>query len=120
MKTDRIDVWLRSFNAYRAQKQRLKPAQRITSEANVDPILFSTVNLTGDFIRVGYGDANICLLPLKTGGSKELAEVLAGLSSATGTLDGRKGGTLKEQHKFLFSALYGWFFSDLGLSLIHI
>jgi hypothetical protein len=114
MKTDRIDVWLRSFNAYRAHKQRLKPAQRITTEANVDPILFSSVNLSGDFIRVGYGDANICLLPLKIGGAKEVGEVLAELSSTTGTVNGRKSGTLKEKHKFLFSALYGWFFSDLG------
>ena len=114
MKTDGIDVWLRSFNTYRAHKQRLKPAQRITTEANVDPILFSTVHLSGDFIRVGYGDANICLLPLKIGGSKEVGEVLAGLSSTTGTVDGRRSGTLKEKHKFLFSALYGWFFSDLG------
>ena len=114
MKTDRMDVWLRSFNSYRAQKQRLKPAQRITTEANVDPILFSTTNLTGDFIRVGYGDATICLLPLKTGGSKEVGALLTELSSTTATVDARTSGTLKEQHKFLFSALYGWFFSDLG------
>ena len=114
MKTDRMDVWLRSFNRYRAQKQRLKPAQRITTEANVDPILFSTTNLTGDFIRVGYGDATICLLPLKTGGSKEVGALLTELSSTTATVDARTSGTLKEQHKFLFSALYGWFFSDLG------
>ena len=79
MKTDRIDVWLRSFNTYRAQKQRLKPAQRITTAASVDPILFSSVNLSGDFIRVGYGDATICLLPLKIGGAKEVGEVLEGL-----------------------------------------
>ncbi|MBL6659287.1 MAG: hypothetical protein ISP75_04065 [Cryomorphaceae bacterium] len=114
MKTDRMDVWLRSFNSYRSQKQRLKPAQRITTEANVDPILFSTTNLTGDFIRVGYGDATICLLPLKTGGSKEVGALLTELSSTTATVDARTSGTLKEKHKFLFSALYGWFFSDLG------
>ena len=114
MKTDRTDVWLRAFNTYRAHKQRLKPAQRITAEANVDPILFSTANVTGDFIRVGYGDATICLLPLKIGGLAEVGEVLAELSSTTGTVNGRISGTLKEQHKFLFSALYGWFFSDLG------
>jgi hypothetical protein len=63
---------------------------------------------------VGYGDATICLLPLKIGGAKDVGEVLAGLSSTTSTVDGRKGGILKEKHKFLFSALYGWFFSDLG------
>ncbi|CAI8168533.1 MAG: Uncharacterised protein [Flavobacteriales bacterium UBA4585] len=114
MKTGRIDAWLRSFNTYRAHKQRLKPAQRITTEANVDPILFSSVNLTGDFVRVGYGDATICLLPLKIGGSNEVGELLTELSSTTGTVDGRRSGTLKEKHKFLFSALYGWFFSDLG------
>ena len=114
MKTGRVDVWLRSFNAYRAQKQRLKPAQRITSEANVDPILFSTKNLTGNFIRVGYGDATICLIPLKVGSSSEVAEILSALSSTSGTTDGRSSGTLKDTHKFLFSALYGWFFSNLG------
>ena len=82
-----MDVWLRSFNSLPRSKTRLKPAQRITTEANVDPILFSTTNLTGDFIRVGYGDATICLLPLKTGGSKEVGALLTELSSTTATVD---------------------------------
>jgi hypothetical protein len=43
-----------------------------------------------------------------------VAEILSALSSTSGTTDGRSSGTLKDTHKFLFSALYGWFFSNLG------
>lgn len=102
--------WMRDFNAYRGRKQRLKKARAILEDANIDPMLASA-QFTGAMFRAGYGEDIVLGLELES--PSEVAEMLEKLSSQSSMWKGMSSGTLKESHKFLFSGLFGWFFSDL-------
>ena len=102
--------WMRDFNGYRGRKQRLKKARAILDNANIDPMLASA-QFTGAMFRAGYGEDIVLGLELES--QDQVTEMLEKLSMESSLWKGMSRGTLKESHKFLFSGLFGWFFSDL-------
>ncbi|MEY2964052.1 MAG: hypothetical protein RL754_1313 [Bacteroidota bacterium] len=111
MRTGAPAEWLRGFNSYRGKKQRLKQAVAMLEVAGIDPKI-TALSFEGTFARVGYGEGTIALCRLEDADDIEVA--LNKLSASTRRIQGQPAGTLSEQHRFLFSALFGWFFTDLG------
>ncbi len=110
--TGEMVQWLREFNSYRGRKQRLKSAQKTLEAANISPMTFAN-HFEGNTVRMGYGDGTVLATKLKKE-SLTLTSALQGLSSASSIFQGHERGTLEEEHRFLFSAAFGWLFSDLG------
>ena len=110
---DPVD-WLRAFNPYRDKKQRLKKAQKMIEDAGLSSMTFAN-NFEGSFVRTGYGDGIVVAARLKES-SSNLNEALKRLSSEHSVYQGHATGVLNEQHKFIFSAAFGWLYSDLGNS----
>ena len=104
--------WLREFNGYRGRKQRLKSAQKTLEAANVSPMTFAN-SFEGRTVRIGYGDGTVLATKLKKDDQNVLL-ALQGLSSGLSIFQGHQRGVLQDDHRFLFSAAFGWLFSDLG------
>ncbi len=104
--------WLRAFNPYRGKKQRLKQAQKTLEDAGLSPMTFAN-NFEGSFVRAGYGDGVVVAAKLD-GEEVNVQNALTALSLQSSIYQGHARGTLSEKHRFLFSAAFGWLYSDMG------
>jgi len=104
--------WLRDFNPYRGKKQRLKQAQKTLEDAGLSPMTFAN-SFEGSFVRVGYGDGVVVAAKLE-GEELIVRDAMTALSSQSSVYQGHVHGTLNESHRFLFSAAFGWVYSDMG------
>jgi len=104
--------WLRDFNPYRGKKQRLKQAQKTLEDAGLSPMTFAN-SFEGSFVRVGYGDGVVVAAKLE-GEELIVRDAMTALSSQSSIYQGHIHGTLNESHRFLFSAAFGWVYSDMG------
>ena len=103
--------WMRDFNRYRGKKQRLKKATSLLEAAGIDAMRATTL-VSGGMFRAGYGEESVLGIALSD--AEGMKAVLEQISSRTSVWQGMSRGTLQEKHKFIFSSLFGWFFSDLG------
>ncbi|MGA0196571.1 MAG: hypothetical protein ACO3JP_02995 [Schleiferiaceae bacterium] len=104
--------WLRAFNPYRGKKQRLKQAQKTLEDAGISPMTFAN-SFEGSFVRVGYGDGVVVAAKLE-GEEMSVQDALTALSTQSSVYQGHARGTLTESNRFLFSAAFGWVYSDMG------
>lgn len=111
MNVGNTSEWIRSFNIFRGKKQRLKQALSVLEPLNLDPITASTW-FEGSFVHIGYGKEKV--LAAKLNDNQELEEVLKNASEESKLFQGHRVGTLKKQNKFLFSALFGWWYKKLN------
>ena len=118
MNTGKPTEWMRDFNRYRGKKQRLKKATSLLEAAGVDAMQATTL-ISGAMFRAGYGEEAV--LGIELSDATAMKDALEKISSTSTVWQGLERGTLQEKHKFLFSSLLGWFFSDLGTPswLIH-
>jgi len=103
--------WMRDFNRYRGKKQRLKKANSLLEAAGIDAMQ-ATTWVSGAMFRAGYGEEVVLGIALEE--SSAMKDALESISSQSSLWQGMPKGTLQEKHKFIFSSLFGWFFSDLG------
>ncbi|MAZ97524.1 MAG: hypothetical protein CMP53_08385 [Flavobacteriales bacterium] len=102
--------WIRSFNVYRGKEQRLKQALSVLGPLNMDPMTASTW-FEGSFVHIGYGKEKV--IAAKLNEEQELGDVLKKASGQSKLFQGHLVGTLEKQNKFLFSALFGWWYKNL-------
>ncbi|MDA8571122.1 hypothetical protein N9K91_04360 [Schleiferiaceae bacterium] len=102
--------WIRSFNVYRGKEQRLKQALSVLGPLDIDPMTASTW-FKGSFVHIGYGKEKV--IAAKLNEEQELDEVLKKASGQSKLFQGHLVGTLEKQNKFLFSALFGWWYKNL-------
>lgn len=102
--------WIRSFNVYRGKEQRLKQALSVLGPLDMDPMTASTW-FEGSFVHIGYGKEKV--IAAKLNEDQELDEVLKKASGQSKLFQGHLVGTMEKQNKFLFSALFGWWYKNL-------
>ena len=112
MRTGAPVQWLRKFNVYRGKQQRQKHANRLLTDMGIDAAT-AALEFEGTFARIGFG--NEVILACRLSNENDVAALLAPRSESTSTLLGRPAGVLKAEHKHLFTALFGWFFTDLDV-----
>ena len=103
--------WLREFNGYRGKKQRLKQALALLEPLEIEPLTAASW-FEGSFVNVGYGQEKVVAAKLKN--ADAVGELLNKLSPGHSLFLGQLRGTLKEEDRFLFSALFGWWYKNLG------
>ena len=103
--------WLRSFNAYRGRKQRLKQALNVLRPLEIEPLAMASW-FQGSFVNIGYGSEKVVAARLNEGHGLE--EVLKRISNDNTLFQGHPVGSLKETNRFLFSAVFGWWYKNLG------
>lgn len=103
--------WLRTFNGYRGKKQRLKQAVALLEPLEIEPMTAANW-FEGAFVQIGYGQEKV--VAAKLASSEQIEEVLERLSPVHSRFKGHATGTLKESDRFLFSALFGWWYKNLG------
>jgi hypothetical protein len=110
MNVGNTSEWIRSFNVYRGKEQRLKQALSVLEPLHLDPMTASTW-FEGGFVHIGYGQEKV--IAAKLNDDSDLEEVLKKASEGSRLFQGHRVGTLKKQNKFLFSALFGWWYKNL-------
>ena len=103
--------WLRGYNGYRGKKQRLKQALALLDPLEIEPLTAASW-FEGSFVNVGYGQEKVVAAKLTN--PDAVSEQLKKLSPGNSLFQGHPSGTLKEGDRFLFSALFGWWYKNLG------
>ncbi|HCP40291.1 MAG TPA: hypothetical protein DIT65_00720, partial [Cryomorphaceae bacterium] len=103
--------WLRGYNTHRGKKQRLKQALALLDPLEIEPLAAASW-FEGSFVNVGYGQEKV--LAARLVNPDEVSEQLGKLSPGNSLFQGHPRGTLQEGNRFLFSALFGWWYKNLG------